>query len=271
MNPEHQQIEPPIVELVICAQFAHLPRLTTGHYGLFWKELGEEWVDSLDGSLIEDRFEVFGKGSLPFQMDEAIRITPMNMPGRIMFVHKNRDMLLQIQGTRFLLNWRKSDKEYPSYDRLKADFQRLYGLFEGFCKNHKVGELLINQWELTYVDSFPKNQLWKSPNQWGQILPGIFAKLLPTDDLSLRLDQRAAQWSFEITPERGRLHLNAHSAMIAGSLQETLLLTMTARGPVSKKDKSSHQQGLDLGHETILKAFKRLVDPDLIQAWGLDS
>jgi hypothetical protein len=59
--------------------------------------------------------------------------------------------------------------------------------------------------------------------------------------------------------------------MIAGSLQETLLLTMTARGPVSKKDKSSHQQGLDLGHETILKAFKRLVDPDLIQAWGLDS
>lgn len=263
--------EPPIVEMVICAQFAHLPKLTTAYYGLFWKELGEDWVHSLDGTLIEDRFEIFSEGSQLFQIDDAVHIAPFNMPGRVMFIHKSRDMLLQIQGTRFLLNWRKSERAYPSYDSLKKEFQSLFELFAGFCKRHELGDLLINQWELTYVNSFPKGDLWQTPSQWSKMLPGIFAQLFQVDDIDLCLDQRAAQWSFEICPARGRLHLNAHSARVSGPFSETLLLTMTARGPVDKKDKSSHTQGLEIGHQTILSAFKRLVNPDLLEVWGLKS
>lgn len=270
MNHVVPSPEPPIVELVICAQFAHLSKLTTGHYGRFWSELGEDWVDSLDGPQIDDRFEIFPEGSESFQSAERIRITPVNLPGRIMFVHKNKDLLLQIQGTRFLLNWRKSENAYPSYELVKAEFKRLFELFINFCDRLGIGRPLINQWELTYVNSFPKNQLWTTPNEWNDILPGIFSSLFTTNDLAISLEQRAAQWSFEIAPQRGRLHLNAHAAQIGPGGQENLLMTMTARGPVSKKDEAGFDTGLELGHRTIIDVFSRIVNPELKQKWGLN-
>ena len=47
---------PPIIELVLGVQFSPLTKLTAGHFGLFWKELGEDWTGPADGPLIEDRF-----------------------------------------------------------------------------------------------------------------------------------------------------------------------------------------------------------------------
>jgi hypothetical protein len=50
---------PPVVELVIGVQFSPLTKLTSGHFGLLWKELGSEWVLPSDGPLLDDQFELF--------------------------------------------------------------------------------------------------------------------------------------------------------------------------------------------------------------------
>lgn len=52
---------PPIVELVLGAQFSPLTRLTLGHFGWFWKQLGDEWTEPSDGPQIEDQFELFDR------------------------------------------------------------------------------------------------------------------------------------------------------------------------------------------------------------------
>ena len=52
---------PPIVELVLSAQFSPLTKLTAGHFGLFWKELGSDWTDPGDEPPIEDQFELFDR------------------------------------------------------------------------------------------------------------------------------------------------------------------------------------------------------------------
>lgn len=257
--------------MVICAQFAQLTNLTMGHYGLFWKALGEDWVKSQDGVLIDDQFEIFGRKAHFASFEDSIRIAPIAFPGRIMFFHKDGDMLLQVQGTRFLLNWRKADKSYHRYENLIAMFEDLFGRFTKFCERHAIHTPLLNQWELTYVNSFPKKTYWQTPNDWTDILPGLFGNLFASDETNLQLDNRAAQWSFEIKPERGRLHINAQAAQLGDTTQDTLLLTMTSRGPVDKKVRDSLRNGLDLGHETILGAFKRIVNPGHFQNWGIES
>src|SRR5258708_7748261 len=101
---------PPIVELVLGAQFSPLTKLTAGHFGLFWKTLGEDWTDPSDGPPIDDHFETFEdspRSSITPGLQ--LRLGSMPMPGRFIVGHRNKDRLIQIQSTRFHLNWRRQD------------------------------------------------------------------------------------------------------------------------------------------------------------------
>lgn len=51
---------PPVVEMVIGAQFSPLTRLTSGHFGLLWQALGRrEWGRPQDAPPLDDQFEQF--------------------------------------------------------------------------------------------------------------------------------------------------------------------------------------------------------------------
>src|SRR5262245_26935055 len=94
---------PPIIELVLGAQFSPLTKLTAGHFGLFWKELGGDWTEPGDGPLIEDQFELFDHPRWRTLTAVQLRLEPLRLPGRFTLGHKNKDHLLQIQATRFHL------------------------------------------------------------------------------------------------------------------------------------------------------------------------
>lgn len=260
---------PPIIELVLGVQFSKLERLTAGHYGLFWKSLGSDWPESSDRLPLEDQFELFdaSPGSrLPvFQL----RLEPLASPGRLMIEHKDKDRLIQIQPTRFHLNWRKQvGGVYLSYKHLIAEFEAMYAAFAAFVERERLGRLDPNQWELTYIDAFPKGEHWQTPADWSRVLPGLFGKLYSLDGLALSLERRAAEWSYAIPPDRGRLHIAAHLGRSGEDQQESLLLNMTARGPTGS---NSIRAGLDLGHEVAVGAFLRVVESKIQQSWGAES
>src|SRR5205823_2667971 len=110
---------------------------------------------------------------------------------------------------RFHLNWRKRDGFYPSYRRLITEFEGMLNRFSDFTERTGLGMLAVNQWELTYIDAFLKHEYWGTPADWASFLPGLFGRLFPTDGLSIVLEHRAAEWSYEIHPKRGRLHIAA--------------------------------------------------------------
>ena len=120
MTRTSDSANPPIVELAISAQFSPLTKLSAGHFGLFWNEIGNEWTDPGDGPPIEDQFELFDR---PKPMGLQLRLQPMQFPGAFTLAHKSQDRLLQIQSTRFCLNWRKRDQFYPSYKQLIGEFE----------------------------------------------------------------------------------------------------------------------------------------------------
>jgi uncharacterized protein (TIGR04255 family) len=262
---------PPIVELVLGAQFSPLTKLTAGHFGRYWNELGADWVGPSDGPVLDDQFELFDRPR--WSMPDAIhvRLEPLRLPGRFMVEHQSKDRLIQLQSTRFHLNWRKRDDFYPSYKNLIAEFEATFARFTEFAERSGLGRPALNQWELTYIDSFPREEYWQTPADWSGFLPGLFGSLFPSDELGVVLEHRGAEWSYEIKPRRGRLHVAARPGRWGDDKQDSLLLQMTARGPVGKGGAETLREGLDLGHEVAVGAFLRLVDNDIQRRWGTKS
>lgn len=258
---------PPIVELVLGAQFSPLTRLTAGHFGLLWRELGSDWVEPGDASLLEDQFELFDRPRWRAPAGFKLQLEPLRLPARFTLGHQGKDRLLQVQATRFHLNWRRRDDFYPSYGKLIAEFETMFARFVAFAEKEGLGQVAVNQWELTYIDAFPREEYWRTPADWSAFLPGLFGKLFPTDGLGIALENRAAEWSYEIEPKRGRLHVAAHPGRWGGDKRDALLLNMTARGPVGKGGAETLRAGLDLGHEAALGAFLRATSDEAKKRW----
>jgi hypothetical protein len=175
--------------------------------------------------------------------------------------------MIQVQATRFLYNWQQRDAVYPSYDKMRGEFDRLFADFCRFASEAELGEVVPNQWELTYVDHISRGPLWESPADWEKVLPGIFA---PRWTLrGTRLESMGGEWHCEIEPRRGRLHIvMQHVRVGSASGPEVLQLQTTARGSVHKEPGWDLDAGLRLGHDVIINAFLEMTSPQAQHAWG---
>jgi uncharacterized protein (TIGR04255 family) len=262
---------PPIVELVLGVQFSPLTKLTSGHFGLFWKSFGDEWWDPSDAAPLEDQFELFDRPRWSRPSGIQVRLQTAPKPGRFLLGNKNGDRLIQLQATRFHFNWRKRADFYPSYKKLIVEFESTFGRFEKCAADLGLGSIIPNQWELTYVDAFPRAEYWQTPGDWSRVLPGLFGNLFPTDDLKLQLENRAAEWCYELGGQLGRLYVSAKSGKWFDQTDDALLLQMTARGPVGKGGVDTLRQGLDLGHNAAFGAFLHVVSKASQDRWGIQS
>ena len=93
------------MELALGVQFSPLTQFTSGHFGLLWKAMGDDWISASDGPPFEDRFETFD-GPL-WLSGMQFRLGTPPYPGRMILAHKDGTRLIQVQATRFHLNWRK--------------------------------------------------------------------------------------------------------------------------------------------------------------------
>ncbi len=261
---------PPVIELVLGAQFEPLPKLAAGHFGAIWQAIGKDvWVSPSDAMEIESQFERFGSAQwVPSALQ--LRLLPATGPGRMVVANAQDDRIVQVQRNRLHLNWRKRDGSYPSYTALIAEFLAVYDRFAEAVIGLGLGDVRLDQWELTYIDAFPKGEYWETPSEWPAVLPGLFGDLFLTDGLPLGLERRGAEWSFEIAPQRGRLHVSAQAGQATEADPESLLLNMTARGPIAPAaGRSGLVDGLALGHEVALAAFERSASEETRARWGI--
>lgn len=265
MSVREKFTNPPVVEFILGVQFAPLTKLASGHFGLLWQRLGSEWMFPGDGPLIQEQFELFDRPRLSMPTSLGWRLEAAPATGKFTLSNQNRDKLLQFQNSRLHLNWRKSDQQKPSYDELVEHFEATYHLVDEFTKEKEIGSLLPNQWELTYVDAFPRPDDWETAADWSTLLPGLFGQLFEARELGLKLEHRAAEWSFEIEPKRARLHISAQAGRWGDDARDALLVTWTARGPASTFEEV--RDGLELGHEKIVDAFYSATNPDIYHKW----
>jgi len=265
---------PPVVETVLGVQFKPLSRFGNAHLGAFWKHLGGEWCKLLgkdwsqlsDAPTLEPRFERFEGTEAWAQLGSAFRLTG-DPSARLQIRSATGDAMIQLQNGRLHYNWLgKGGGDYPRYKNVRPQFDELLRGFKGFVSSEGLGELVPNQWEITYVNHMPKGSVWSTPSDWASVLvglPGVWA-----EPSAVRLESFGGAWHFQIDPQRGRLHVEIRHTR-AGSAEgpEVLRLTLTARGPAS--DDRALGEGLNLGREAIVTTFQEITSARAHEYWGL--
>jgi uncharacterized protein (TIGR04255 family) len=254
---------PPLIETVLGVQFATLPGLSNVQMGLFWKTLDpNEWKKVTEALPLPDQFEQFEEKPTTGQ----VQLLFGPMPGRLQISHENGGRMIQLQPTRFHYNWNRVGGDYPAYNNVRGEFDHYFDAFSRFASKNGVGEVIPNQWELTYIDSIPKGPLWESPANWCDVLPGLFGR--PQLGETAQMESFGGEWHFEIPSKRGRVHMAVQLARLKDEPAPILMLQTTARGPIGKEGAADLHAGLEIGHRAILGAFLGVTSEKAQKAWG---
>jgi uncharacterized protein (TIGR04255 family) len=254
--------EPPVVETALSVQFEPLAKFKSAHLGLFLSNLGKDWFNVSDAPPLPPQFERFERliswegVQFEFTRDISLRMQARNA---------SNDRMVQLQNGRFSLNWLgESGRSYPSYETVRPEFEKAFASLNRFLRECDLGELRPNQWEVTYLNHIPKGTVWSETHEWSN--PFRFLIGTPGSPAGTKPENFAGEWHYEIEPQRGRLHVQLKSAWRKKPQpEEILLLVLTARGPASIADDII--AGLDLGHETTVRAFTDLTTDSAQTFW----
>lgn len=256
---------PPLVETALSAQFGPLAKFRTAHAGVFRERyLGKEWPDFEQHPRIDDLFERFGSNMKWGPAGPLFRLSPATESQRTQIVRTDKSVMIQVQDSRFIYNWRKGESAtYPSYRTTRSEFGRYYGLFLDFLKSAALGEIEENQWEITYVNHLHIDDLWRSSGDWQSIFPW-----LRSPQESLPADRAHIEWDLALPEERGRLHVSLSSGRISTNGTDVLILDLTARGSAAVSQGMSVVDGFEIGHAAIVRAFAEMTSERAHAKWG---
>jgi len=175
--------------------------------------------------------------------------------------------MIQLQNGRFHYNWMRVNEVYPHYSAVYAEFDSQWAKFRDFIAAQKVGDVEVDQWEVTYVNHIPKGTVWSTPRDWSKLFRGL--SLVEATEPG-PVETLAIQTAFQLPGKTGRLHWKLQSALLTdakpGVTREVLRLELTARGPVSEK--IDLKAGLDLGHDAIIDTFVATTSDEAKKVWG---
>jgi len=263
--PEYDS--PPVVETVLSAQFNRLQGYTNAHAGWFWKNyLDEDWVKISQEMRLDDQFERFGEEQKWVPRPRGVQFVPAEGTERTQIQSNDGERMIQVQDSRFIYNWRKRDKGYPSFEKNLPQFKDNFEKFKKFSRDAQLGEIELNQWEVTYVNHVPKGELWQELKDWSNIFPSFFIPARDTSELSL--DNFNGSWRSVIKENCGRLYTQiSRGKILSPDGPELIIIEITARGPITKENGISLEQGFDVGHEYIVKAFTEMTSEKAHSYW----
>lgn len=161
--------DPPLIEVALAVQFEPLTALRPLHLGLIWKRFQGSFPRTEEHPPRDLTVERFGVPTPP-KMEVRIETTPP-VP-RYWFLNEAGTELIQIQQDAFVHNWRKVGEgdEYPRYEYIRDRFRAELEMFNQFLIDEGLGDLLLNQCEVTYVNHILSGEGWERYGQIGEVL-----------------------------------------------------------------------------------------------------
>jgi len=254
--------DPPVVEAALGIQFSPLSGWAIPHFGLLWESYRQDFPAFEDQMPLPPKTEVF---------DTSHRRGPsfelLSRPAaRCWFIDRDRGLLIQVQNGRFIQNWRKekATKSYPKYEKTRSTFSRDWDRFTDFLKGQRLGDPLVQQCEITYVNHLEIEKGWQTLGDLKAVTP-VLSEVSPG---RLPSPEGVIFGSRYVLPEkRGRLYVQMQSAIGADG-KELLLFTLTARGAPSSSQASDLLSWFDFGRTWIHEAFEGFVTPEMRVIWG---
>ena len=263
---------PPVNQVVLSIQFAHLAAVTCAHFGVFWTRIRDRYPKVTEHAPLDPSFEVFGGPS--FQpMVPQVRINAALKPPapRFVFESSTGQELLQVQQDRIMHNWRRKldEDEYPRYEHVRERLQADFDAFSAFLSDEKLGEMKPNQCEVTYVNVItletganPHSEIARITtfaNPWpaGEDLPVLENTIVQAKTIFQREGEPTC-----------RLYLQLQPVVLMGSGAPAIQLELTARGKPTGDSFHDSLALLDFGREGIVRTFAALTTREMHKVWG---
>jgi uncharacterized protein (TIGR04255 family) len=263
---------PPVVETALGIQFRALTNMRVTHYGRFQESLtgfgGVQEVARLPKTVEQKQP---GLPTFSFAFD-LIANPPVDLP-RVWYLSDESpdgQQLVQLQPDRLVQNWRRKDPakvSYTSYNVNKKAFEETYSAFIAFAKSENLGEIVVDQCDVTYINHIPivspaeADEAFKLCFEHFYEAP-LFRKVQSGPEaLGLSL-------SYWLDDLNGRLSIQAGTSLDVETQHQLISLTLVARGAPSGGEPSHVLEWLDLGHHYVVNAFVDITSPKMHQLWG---
>jgi uncharacterized protein (TIGR04255 family) len=272
-SPLPDFVKPPVTEVVLGMQFARLPQLRNITICRLWQEhYKSRFPDVEEHPPIGRAVEKFGVITGP----PSFRVVGMDSPPvpRYWFVNgagAAGTELVQVQQDRFLRNWRKMGDadQYPRYERIREWFQRDASTFLAFVEANKLGEVIPDQCEVTYVNHIFPSGVWKHHGEVGKVVS--FWSGQHSDDF-LPPEEDATLTARYIIPDQkkeplGRLSVTVQPAYAKDTEEHVLQMTLVARGRPIGEGMAGVLKFFDLGREWVVRGFASITTRVMHQTW----
>lgn len=264
--------EPPVTEVALAVQFETLTALRTIQLGVLWEKVFRERFPKFEEhpprALAFEEFGIRGPKKIEVEIQQQFPVP------RCWFLNEPETKLIQVQQDRFVHNWRKfkGDEEYPHYESIRDTFMSELEKFSQFLSREKIGELIPNQCEVTYVNHIFQGDGWDRHGQLDNLFT-VWASRY-SDEFLPEAETVRFLVQYEISgPEIeddpiGRLHINAEPKFRTKDDKPIIALTLTARGrPFSGEGIEGVLPFLNKGREWIVRGFTSITTKDMHKFW----
>lgn len=267
---------PPINEVLLSVQFEPLQSLVVPEIGLLWQHYGDKFNHVEQHPPIEPIIERYGVREPRSPFPKLELVSGSSLLPRIWFLSESKSELLQIQQDRFIRNWRKIsvDESYPRYENcIRPRFLEDFEDFKGFINDNNLGEIDVNQCEISYINHIYSDDVWQSHSEIGKIFniwDSVFEERFNFEIQDAKLHFRCILRDDEGV-FIGRVHVDAQPAFRANDDKPMFVLTLTARGRPLSNDIDGIMKFMDIGRENIVQIFSDITSDEIHKAWEIND
>jgi uncharacterized protein (TIGR04255 family) len=247
--------KPPLNELALGVHFERLSSWQTRHVGQFWEEVSKEYPSTEDQPPIIDiesgpRFEI-------------LQLPPLR---RTFLVSQDQTFVIQLQESKFLLNWRKKQQSdiYPRFNSVFKRFVGHWGQFSDFVGRESVGTLRPARYELTYVNHIEQQTGEPASSTVERYVKMFNWSMMKTQFLPAPTGINIV-WTFPMPDSLGFAQANLSQGVRADG-RAVLVLVMSCAGASSEK--ISMNDWFAASHKWLGQGFRELTTETARKEWG---
>ncbi len=265
--------QPPVTEVALGVQFSESV-VDLEVLAAYSAQLSRDFPKRQQLEPLAPAREVFG--AEPSAPTFTIELVPAYVMPRTWFLSEDERHLVQLQGDRLIVNWRKRDPSdtYPRYARLRPNFEERLSELRGCLADARRADPAVSLVEVTYVNELA----------WPDVRPGdvhpplsrVLRAFRDEGDTAFlpRPEDSTLQSRFRISDpaagvdSAGRLHTALQPAFRVGDLTPIYILKMTAHLVMQMSDDAGIVRALDLGREWVVRGFDEVTSTELHGIWG---
>lgn len=260
---------PPLDEVALAVQFQGVENFSLA-YGAFYERVRASYPSYEEHDPIAVQFETFGRLQ---EATSQVSLEALSLR-RGWYVSEDGHHLVQIQPNRLVQNWRRMNGigEYPRFPSVFAKFGENLNTLSAVLENLKLGDIQINQIDLTYFNNIPLQEGETYVQSFERVFNWPDMGALTSEVSGFRLEPEAARLNalFKVFPPDAdspcaRMSFSALPAELDTG-ERIIRLQLQFRGPPSEN--CTLDEFFLAGRSAIVTTFTDLTSETCHKEWG---